>query len=118
MLVVDDDADIRGVVVDLLTSEGYRVLEAQNGREALNVLESGRPSVVVLDLMMPVMNGWEFLALRRQRSDLAEIPVLVITAQADASVDADRVLSKPFDLDEFVDIVHGLALRSGGSPRA
>jgi len=83
ILLVDDDADIREALAILLRDADHGVREAANGREALSLLEEGfRPSLIVLDLMMPVMNGWQFLEARGQRRDLASIPVVVLTAAA------------------------------------
>src|SRR5690349_17497986 len=83
VLIVEDDADLREMMAQLLTLEGFSVETASNGREALRYLESGdggRPNLILLDLMMPVMDGWEFR--RRQLADMrsAEIPVVVLSA--------------------------------------
>jgi len=110
VLVVEDDRDIRACVAEVLSAEGFRVLEAQNGRDGLTLLESERPAVVVLDLMMPVMSGWEFRLEQKCRPEVAGIPVIVMTAYS-STVDADRFLSKPFDVDELVEAVHQLAAR-------
>lgn len=83
VLVVDDDEAIRRALVDFLLDEGFRVESAQNGLEALDWLRvqaDGESCVVLLDLMMPIMNGEEFLAQRAADGDLAKIPVVVITA--------------------------------------
>jgi PAS domain S-box-containing protein len=86
VLVVDDDADTRSGLSGLLVSEGYQVLTAGNGQEALACLlrMETRPVVILLDLMMPVMNGWAFLAERARDARLAGIPVILISGQADA----------------------------------
>src|SRR3954470_23175677 len=81
VLVVDDDQDIREALCDLLADAGYRAASVANGKEALIYLKSGElPCVILLDLMMPVMDGWEFR--RQQQGDprLSKIPVVVITA--------------------------------------
>jgi CheY-like chemotaxis protein len=107
VLVVDDDADIRDALCELLVDEGYRAVAAANGQEALTYLSSGElPCVILLDLMMPVMDGWEFR--RRQQGDprLAQVPVVVITAAGKygtSSIDAACVLPKPLRLEHVLD---------------
>jgi CheY-like chemotaxis protein len=102
---VDDDADIRDTLRFLLEDSGYEVLTAANGSDALVQLEGGaRPSVILLDLMMPVMNGYEFAAEKSREAALADIPVVIITADGNAMQKATAVgarghLRKPFTLD-------------------
>jgi CheY-like chemotaxis protein len=114
--VVDDDSYIRDVVAQLLASEGYAVEEAANGAEALNIVTDldHCPDLILLDLMMPVMDGWEFARrLQEQRPEL-DIPIIVLSA---ARLPPDRlkvmgaevVLSKPFDLDELLGHIEQLA---------
>ena len=79
VLVVDDDPDICLILQDVLEAEGCMVIVAHNGQEALRVLEQRRPDVIVLDLMMPVMDGWEFAA-RLQQAPRWSIPVVVVSA--------------------------------------
>lgn len=113
VLVVDDDAAIRECIAEVLSTEGFDVQEARDGREGLRVLETARPRVVVLDLMMPVMTGWEFLAEKKQRRPaLANIPVIVVTASDRPGVETERVLRKPFDLDALLAAVEELSGRS------
>jgi CheY-like chemotaxis protein len=81
VLVVDDDADVRSAVGELLNEEGFAVCVAENGRVALDLLERGlRPQVVLLDLMMPVMDGWDFRAQQLRSASLRDLPVIIITA--------------------------------------
>ena len=81
VLVVDDDPGVRDALAELLASEGYAVAAAENGRVALDLLQAGlRPCAVILDLMMPVMDGWDFRAAQSQSPSLKEVPVIVITA--------------------------------------
>jgi CheY-like chemotaxis protein len=112
VLVVDDDAAIRDVLAEVLQDEGYVVRSAANGREALAVLRQGPgvPAIILLDLMMPVMSGWEFRAAQCEDPALAEIPVIVLSAGRDLSVGAASVravsyLPKPVDLDVLLDTV-------------
>ena len=107
VLVVDDDGDIRASLSELLEDEGYRAPTAINGVEALDRLRQGvHPCVILLDLMMPVMNGLEFRALQKADPELAGIPVVIISAHArPADVDADAFLSKPVSVDRLLAVV-------------
>ena len=104
VLVVDDDPNIRRMIVAALRREGYEFLEAPNGREALDVMKAQHPDVVVLDLMMPVLSGWDVLRERADDDELRSIPVIIISANRDPEV-ATAVaqgicafLPKPFDI--------------------
>ena len=111
VLVVDDDEDTRSCVCTVLEEEGYVVASAKNGREALEQLARiDRPSLVLLDLMMPVMSGWDVLEAFKASPMLAGLPVVVFTAAGDSSV-SDRglkkpVLRKPIDLDLLLEMVN------------
>ena len=81
VLIVDDDSAVRTALKELFETEGYTVVLAANGRAALNRLKEGfRPGVVLLDLMMPVMDGWDFRTQQLQEPGLKDIPVLILTA--------------------------------------
>lgn len=81
VLVVDDDAAIRSAMACMLEDEGFEVSTANNGAEALDCLRDGlRPCAIILDLMMPVMDGWDFRAMQQQDPALSAIPVIVVTA--------------------------------------
>jgi len=112
VLVVDDDSGIRDALAECLESEGYRVTTAQHGAEALERLRDHRPGVIVVDLLMPVMNGYQFLAALRADPALASIPVLLMTgttARADAPHPAvDALLPKPFELEDLLGVVRRL----------
>ena len=107
ILVVEDDADALEALGDLLESHGYAVASARNGAEALEVLgRSPLPNLIVLDLLMPTMDGWEFR--RRQKNDprIAKIPVVVVSASSAAKpIDADSILRKPVDIDRLLETV-------------
>jgi CheY-like chemotaxis protein len=109
ILVVDDDDAVREAVVETLEDESYSVRVARNGREALNLLQGGlRPCLVLLDLMMPVMNGWEFAREFGQDPGLAEIPICVITAAGPnmpIPPEAIDVVRKPLELDKLLEVV-------------
>jgi CheY-like chemotaxis protein len=112
VLVVDDDPDILQTLGLCLTTEGYRVLMAANGREALDLLQRERPSVILLDLMMPVMDGWQFVAELEQRGQ-RDVPLLILSADRAVQGHAQQLgasghLAKPFDLDELLGKVQQL----------
>ena len=110
VLVVDDDLDIRNIVAGILQDEGYQVAKAGNGQEALNYLNapgSVRPRLILLDLMMPIMDGPTFREHQEQSPDLAAIPVLIFTAfgnPADVNWAAGR-LTKPLRLEALLTMV-------------
>lgn len=102
VLVVDDEPQVRSTIRDALSLEGYEVVEASNGAEALALLPTVLPEVIVLDLWMPVMDGWAFR--RAQSVSHGHIPVIVISAldlssTHVAELAADALIAKPFDLD-------------------
>jgi CheY-like chemotaxis protein len=109
VLVVDDDQDIREALCDLLVDAGYRADSVANGKEALVYLNSRElPCVILLDLMMPVMDGWEFRRCQQGDPRLAKIPVVVITAagnQGANSIIAERVLPKPLHIDRVLEAI-------------
>lgn len=108
ILVVEDDDDIRNAMIDVLESEGYHAEAATNGKEALDLLHKiTKPCLVLLDMMMPIMNGREFLDEVMEDSYLAPIPVLIVSAVADKSDTKGAVgfLKKPVDLDVVLKIV-------------
>src|SRR5512143_581967 len=110
VLVVDDERDIREAVAEVLKDEGYEVIDARDGAEALLQLRAHHPAVVLLDLMMPGMNGWEFCAARKREPELDAIPVIVISALGQVSgIDAAAFLQKPFELDALVSAVRRYA---------
>jgi DNA-binding response OmpR family regulator len=105
ILVVDDDPTILATVAETLDMEGYAVVTATNGAEALVAAERDLPSLVLLDMRMPVLDGWGFMRAAHERG--LELPVLVMTAAADArrwaaEIGAQGVLPKPFELDELL----------------
>jgi two-component system response regulator MprA len=103
VLVVDDDADIRSILAMALEEDGYSVDTASNGAEALRKANQHQPDAIILDAMMPVMDGWEFLALWRTRPAKNRAPVLIISSvdgrRTALDLGAKGYLSKPFDLD-------------------
>ncbi len=110
ILVVDDDLDIREALSNALQLEGYEVAVAANGREAWNSLRSAPPpALVLLDLMMPVLNGAEFLQLLRADERLRTLPVILLTAFSSTAAavagQSQGYLAKPLDLDELMGLV-------------
>jgi DNA-binding response OmpR family regulator len=106
VLVVDDETDIREAVAELLAEEGYEVMDAGDGAEALRKARAFHPSVVLLDLMMPGMNGWEFCAEKKIDPELAQIPVIVLSALGRVQgLEAAEYLQKPFELDDLLNAV-------------
>ena len=101
ILVVDDDPAILSTVADILEFEGYKVEVAANGAEGLRVLERVHPKLVLLDMRMPVLDGWDFARALRERGII--LPILVMTAAQDAhrwaqEIGAAGYVSKPFEL--------------------
>ncbi|MDB4971147.1 MAG: response regulator [Myxococcales bacterium] len=107
VLVVDDDEDIRESVSYALADEGYDVVTAKDGREAITILRSTpRPCVVLLDLMMPVMTGWQVVEWVRADRTLSDLPVVVVSAvAATAPAAATCVLQKPVALDPLLEAI-------------
>lgn len=109
VLVTEDDEDLLDLIVLMLESEGYHVWTAHNGQEALDRLSEGMPDLILLDMRMPVMNGWEFAAeYHRRYADTAhKAPIIVVTAAEHVAkraqeIQAEDYLAKPFTPDELV----------------
>jgi CheY-like chemotaxis protein len=115
VLIVDDDEDIRDAIRQALEDEGYEVADAANGREALELLQTGPiPALILLDLMMPVMTGEQFLLEQRQRPALAQIPVVVLSANDRIKEKAELFhaagyLRKPVTLDVLLGVARQFA---------
>jgi CheY-like chemotaxis protein len=114
VLVVEDEGGVRDAILDILTTEGYRVAAAQDGRDALDMLRAGmRPSLILLDLRMPNLSGRDFLMALQQRPDLTA-PIVVVSAHHDppghlADQRIDGYLRKPFSVDELMSVVSAYA---------
>jgi two-component system, chemotaxis family, chemotaxis protein CheY len=111
LMIVDDDDDLRDALADIMTAQGYEVAAFADARAALAALEGGvTPFLILLDLMMPGMSGWEFRAAQLENPKLALIPVVVVTAASNLS-DGARTLSrvealqKPFALEIVLPVV-------------
>jgi CheY-like chemotaxis protein len=105
VLVVDDDDAIRDALVEALVDAGYRVAEAPNGRDALDAMRAAPPCLVLLDLMMPIMTGWDVLQEMQRDVALASIPVCVVSANPHGLPRVACVLPKPISLDRLLDVV-------------
>lgn len=108
ILVVEDDDDIRDSIKELLEEEGYSIETASNGQQALaRIKGAGAPQLILLDLMMPVMDGWQFQKELRQVPALARIPVIVISASkfSKERMDADAFIPKPLDAGVLLETI-------------
>ena len=112
VMLVDDEDDARGSLAALLREHDYQVVEAANGAAALRLLRSDPATcrLILLDLMMPVMNGWDFRRHQRRTADLAAIPVVLMSAGAKIAIDSDDLdaagfISKPVEFDDLLETV-------------
>jgi two-component system chemotaxis response regulator CheY len=110
ILVVDDDTDIRETLAQILEFEGFDVTCASNGQEAMDRLESLKPNLILLDLMMPIMNGYEFRRAQKAKPEIAEIPVIILSAdgnvqQKAAAADVQAFLKKPIELEVLLSAI-------------
>lgn len=110
VLIIEDEPDIREDIADILTEEGFNVATAENGDVGLKLLRNGMFCVVLLDLMMPVLDGWAFRAEQVKDSAIAKVPVVVVSGdghveQKVSSLKASGYLKKPFAVDDLVEIV-------------
>lgn len=125
ILVVEDEPDIRKLVQYNLAQERFDVLEAEDGEQALKLLQREKPNLVILDLMLPGLSGVELCKLLRQRSETTRLPILMLTAKAGEAdrvvgleMGADDYLAKPFSPREMVARVRAILRRSESKPAA
>jgi CheY-like chemotaxis protein len=116
ILVVEDDPDILSTVVSILEYEGYSVVQATNGEEGLRAVESTPPALILLDMRMPVLDGWNFARILKERG--IDLPILVMTAAQDArrwaqEIGAAGYIPKPFDLTELLRAVDTYRPKNG-----
>jgi CheY-like chemotaxis protein len=112
--VVDDDDDVRNMLCAVLSAEGYPTVGAADGVEALSHMRRDPPSLIVVDMMMPRMDGEELIRAMAKDASLVRIPIAIMSGQtpAPASGPIRRVsarLTKPFELDELLTVVHRFA---------
>jgi CheY-like chemotaxis protein len=110
VMIVDDDEDIREILREVLTERGYTAVTAANGAEALEALKTVRPGLILLDLNMPVMDGFEFRRMQRGDRAAAQIPTVVMSAlhhMRERIVDlaVDDALEKPLDLEHLLHVI-------------
>lgn len=120
ILIVEDEPSLRRFMSRLLTREGYEVRVAEDGLEALSLAEKGTPDLVLLDLMLPEMDGFDVCRRLRARSDTADVPILVVTARATLEsreksfeAGANDFILKPYDPRELIALI-GERIRGGG----
>jgi two-component system, OmpR family, alkaline phosphatase synthesis response regulator PhoP len=125
ILVIEDEPDIRKLVQYNLSQERFTVLEAEDGEQALNLLQREKPNLVILDLMLPGLSGMELCKMLRQRSDTSKLPILMLTAKAGEAdrivgleMGADDYLAKPFSPREMIARVRAILRRSEPKPVA
>lgn len=110
ILVVEDDDDIRDGMTSILELEGYVVYAAENGKKALEMLETINPCLILLDLMMPVMDGWQFAELKKKNAKIAPVPLCIVSAIADKShaqqLAAQKYVKKPVDALVLLNMVN------------
>ena len=120
ILVVDDKANVRTLVREYLTAENFRVVTAENGQNALYTARHEKPDLILLDIMMPEMDGFEFIRVYRKESDT---PIILLTARLEESdkvigleLGADDYITKPFGMREMVARIHTVLRRAGQIP--
>jgi DNA-binding response OmpR family regulator len=115
VLVVDDDMPLRGMLSAVLRRQGFQVYLAGDGDEAQRALVLHKPHVVLLDLMMPGVNGWDFLQMLQDTGHAGQVPVIVISAhlrkdpQAVLQMGVKAILPKPFELDDLLEMIRAVA---------
>jgi CheY-like chemotaxis protein len=115
VLVVEDEVDLLFTIALSLELNGYRVVKAASGEEAVGIVEKERPDAVVLDLRLPGIDGWEVLSRLREMGHFPSTPVVLLSAQVDAATAARAVelgchahLAKPFSTSDLSGVLHGL----------
>lgn len=115
VLVIDDDLPLRGMLAAALRQHGFQVLLAGDGAEGQRALIIYHPDIVLLDLAMPDVNGWDFLQRLRETGHLGNIPIVVVSAHVHVEPEAllqmgvAAILPKPFNLPDLIDVVEHLS---------
>ncbi len=116
ILIIDDEAMTRETTALLLKKENFTALTARNGKEGMEISLKERPDLILLDIMMPDMDGWEVLKSIKDNRELTCIPVVIFTAvgyefsDTEAKVrGASGIIRKPFHLDSLINTIHGIA---------
>jgi CheY-like chemotaxis protein len=107
VLIIEDDREIRDTLADVFEVDGYDVTHASNGLEGLAQARQQHPDVIVLDLMMPVMDGWQFREEQKRDPSIADVPVVVVSAFRDVGeMDVAAFIPKPCNIDELLETAH------------
>ena len=121
ILVVDDNSSVRTLVREYLTEQGYRVVTADNGQNALYTARSEKPDLILLDVMMPEMDGYQFISAYRKENDA---PIILLTAKLEETdkvlgleLGADDYITKPFGMREMLARVRAVLRRAGSDTR-
>jgi DNA-binding response OmpR family regulator len=115
ILVIDDDMPLRGMLAAALRQHGFQVLLAGDGEEGHRALKIHHPNVILLDLAMPKVNGWDFLQRLQETGHLGSVPIIVLSAhlhvdpQAVLQMGVSAILPKPFNLPELIDLIEHLS---------
>lgn len=115
VLVIDDDLPLRGMLAAALRQHGFKVLLAGDGAEGQRALTIHNPDVVLLDLAMPDVNGWDFLQRLQETGHLGRVPIIVVSAhlhvdpQAILQMGVKAILPKPFNLPELIDVIEHIS---------
>lgn len=115
VLVIDDDLPLRGMLAAALRQHGFQVLLAGDGEEGQRALKIHNPNVILLDLAMPNVNGWDFIQRMRETGRLGKVPIIVVSAhlrrdpQAVLEMGVSAILPKPFNLLELIDLIEHLS---------
>jgi DNA-binding response OmpR family regulator len=115
ILVIDDDLPLRGMLAAALRQHGFQVLLAGDGAEGQRALKIHNPHIILLDLAMPNVNGWDFLQRLKETGHLGRVPIIVVSAhlrvdpQAVLQMGVAAILPKPFNLHELIDLIEHLA---------
>ncbi len=115
VMVVEDDHALRESMSELLEAEGFNPVCGENGREALYFLRAQMLDVILLDLMMPVMSGWQFREHQLQDARLSSIPVIIVSAMEDRGIQAAAKVPKPFRVEELLTTIGRIVHRTDAS---
>ena len=115
ILLIEDNQDVRENLTEMLNLNGFDVMEAENGMHGLDLMEEKLPDLILSDIMMPIMNGFEFLIILKEDKRTAEIPFVFVTAMIEKkeiekafAAGANDYITKPFDLSELIDKINSL----------
>ncbi len=114
ILIVDDEPDIRFMMRQIFEGAGHKVMEARHGATGLKSVKATPPDLVITDVMMPTMDGLEFIARLRSDPETAAIPILAVSGNAELAIAADAVLRKPFLAQELLMAAAHLIGENGG----